>query len=542
MTVNLDHLDLAIAGSGSGALTAAISAHEAGLRVAIFEKSAVIGGGTAYSGGVIWAPQNHVMARKKVEDSVEKALAYLREASGGRGDEALARTYCENVGPIVGQVEEWTGVTWVIWPGQPDYYPTLPGASLNGRAILPHPNSADAVLTPAEEQMPEMKLVRQTPHMDFVPGFQRADRPAREAWVAGRSIIGGLWKAVLERDIPHFVSTPVIDLLTEDGGVIGIRVRDADGQESDVRASRGVLLNTGGFDWDETLSKRYLPGPRAAAQTPPSNTGDGHRMAMALGAATALLDEALWHPAIMIPGDAHDTGEQLYRMFNAELSKPHCVVVNRRGERFASEAAYYALSEAWFEVDRKTREFENLPSYFVADEQYRRKYGMPGVREGEPVPDWITTGDSLEEIASKLDIDEAGLLAEVSRYNADCQRGVDSRFDRGTTAYEIYWGDPDHDGPNLTMGEVAEPPFHAFPLYLTHAGTRGGVLIDENGQVVRVDGTKIPGLYACGNTAANLLFGAGYGSGSAVGSSMVFGYLAAQHVAGKVEAAASAGR
>src|SRR5579862_8489407 len=138
MVSDAEALDFAIAGSGSGALTAAILAHDAGLKVAIYEKAHVVGGGTAYSGGVVWAPCNHVMARKKIEDSVDGALGYLRLAAGGRWDETLARCYVENVGSIVAQVEEWTGIKWVIWPGQPDYYSDLVGASLNGRALLPH--------------------------------------------------------------------------------------------------------------------------------------------------------------------------------------------------------------------------------------------------------------------------------------------------------------------------------------------------------------------------------------------------------------------
>ncbi len=527
-----EQVDVAVIGSGSGALSASIAAHDAGLKVSLHEKASVVGGGTAYSGGVIWAPCNHVMERKGIEDSVEDALAYLAHAAGGRGDAELARAYIENVGRVAEQVEQWSGVKWVIWPNQPDYYPDLPGASLNGRAILPHPNSADKVLSPAEEQMPEMRLVRETPHMDFVPGFQRADRPAREAWVAGRSIIGGLWKAFLERDIPYTLSSAGRELIIEDGRVVGIEVEDASGERTEVRARRGVLLNTGGFDWDEELARHYLPGPRVTPQTPPTNTGDGHRMAMGAGAATALLDMALWHPSILIPNDTHATGEPLYRMFNAELSKPHCIVVNKTGARFSSEAAYYALADSWFETDWKTREFLNLPSYFIADHRYTEKYGMPGVREGEPVPDWITEADTIGELADKLGVDRAGLEAEVATYNRDCEDGVDTRFNRGSMAYERYWGDPDHDGPNPTMGSIVEAPFHAFPLHLTHAGTRGGVMISPAAEVLRAGGGAIPGLYACGNTAANLLFGAGYGSGSAVGSSMVFGFLAAEHMIG----------
>jgi 3-oxosteroid 1-dehydrogenase len=523
--------DLVVVGTGSGALSGAIAAHDAGLRVVIYEKAPVVGGGTAYSGGVVWAPCNHIMRRKGIEDSVDDACNYLHEASNGRGDDIVQHRYVTEVAGVIEQVERWTGIAWVIWTGQPDYYTDLPGARLNGRAILQHPNAATDVLGPAEARYPELALVRSTPHMDFVPGFQTTDRLPRDSWLAGRSIIGGLWKAILERGIEYHVSTPVIDLIRDDvGGVIGVRVRPDGGEEEDV-GSHAVLLNTGGFDWNETLADRYLPGPRPHPQTPPSNTGDGHIMAMNAGAGTALMDKAVWHPSIQIPGDNHDEGQPLYRMFNLELSKPHCIVVNRTGQRFATEAAYYALANAWANIDMLRQEFPNVPSYFVCDATYREKYGLPGVRHGDPIPDWIHTADTLEELAAALPVDPTGLAAEVDLYNADSAGGIDSRFGRGTTAYEKYWGDPGWNGPNPTMGPVDRAPFYGFPLHLAHAGTRGGVITSPDGEVMRANGTVIPGLYACGNTAANVLFGNGYASGSAVGSSLVFGYLAAQHVA-----------
>jgi succinate dehydrogenase/fumarate reductase flavoprotein subunit len=385
-------------------------------------------------------------------------------------------------------------------------------------------------LIEAELTTPELKLVRETPHMDFVPGFQTADRPAREAWVAGRAIIGGLWKAAVDRKVDYHLSSAVRGLIVERGRVVGIKVEHSDGKREEVHARRGVLLNTGGFDWNREFASRYLPGPPVLPQTPPSNTGDGHIMAMELGAATALMDKAIWHPSILIPGDTQDDGSPLYRMFNAELSKPHCMVVNRTGARFAPESTYFALAESWFELDSRSRSYRNVPSYFIADEEYRERYGLPGVPAGASVPDWITVADSLSGIAEALGVDEPGLLREVETYNRDCETGTDTRFARGTFIYERFWGDPDQQ-PNPTMGAISRPPFYAFPLHLTHAGSRGGVVQTPDGEVLRVDGSTIPGLYACGNTAANSLFGGGYGSGAAVGSSVVFGHLAALHAA-----------
>ena len=165
------------------------------------------------------------------------------------------------------------------------------------------------------------------------------------------------------------------------------------------------------------------------------------------------------------------------------------------------------------------------------DSQYRDKYGLTGVKADATPGPWIAVANTLDELAAKLGVNVDNLAAEVNTYNRDCEQGVDTRFNRGGSAYERYWGDPDHDGPNPTMGAIGKAPYYGFEVHPSHAGTRGGVLITPDAQVVRTDGGVIEGLYACGNTAANLLFGAGYGSGSAVGSSMVFGFLAARHAA-----------
>jgi succinate dehydrogenase/fumarate reductase flavoprotein subunit/carbon monoxide dehydrogenase subunit G len=522
--------DLVVVGTGSGALAAAITAHDAGLRVVIYEKASKVGGGTAYSGGVVWAPMNHVMKRKKIHDSIEDATTYLRLSSGGRGNDALQLRYVENVGRVIEQVVDWSGIAWVIWTGQPDYYPDLPGARLSGRAILPHPSAASDVLTPLQETMPELALVRPTPHMDFVPGFQTDGGVSpRDAWLAGRSIIGGLWKAVVERGIEFHVSTPVVDLIREDDRVVGVEIAPRGAPKRRLRAE-AVLLNTGGFDWNEELAARYLPGPISYPQTPPSNTGDGHLMAFRAGAGTALMDKAVWHPSIRIPGDLHEEGQQLYRMFNMELSKPHSIVVNAAGKRFATEAAYYAVADAWGHIDTLSRTYPNMPSYFICDQQYFAKYGLPGLAVGDDIPAWISVSDTLEGLAEKLEVDPAAFAEQVERYNGYTTDGVDPEFKRGETAYEAYWGDPNHDGPNPTMGAVSEAPFYGFPISFSHAGTRGGVTTSPDGQALRADGSVIEGLYVSGNTAANQLFGAGYGSGSAVGSSLVFGVLAAEHV------------
>jgi 3-oxosteroid 1-dehydrogenase len=537
-----EEVDLVCVGGGAGSLIAAIVATEAGLDVKIVEKSSRIGGGAAYSGAVLWAPDNRVMKRKHWPDSVEEAVTYLEAIGFGRSDLPLARTYAETAGEVIDFIADRTPLVFINWPGQPDHYPNLPGAKLEGRQLIPHPGAAATALTAFEDEHPEMRLVRESPHMDLDLELKRfsGDRSPGEAWVGGRALIGGLWKRVIELDVPLVVDTPATDLVVEDGEVVGVEV-EQDGVTKRIRARGGVLLNTGGFDQNPELNKRYLYGASAIkALTPHSLTGDGLIMAQKLGAATALMDQCMLNIGTRIPGEEHPDGGELYRIYDAELAKPHGIVVNRAGRRFANESAYYCLGEGWLEFDPRVREFENLPSYTVVDQQFRRKYGLPRVGIDDPVPDWIVTADTLEELALARGIDPQGLREQVDEYNAMVDAGRDSRFGRGESPYDRIWGDRSV-APNPTMGRIEEGPFYSIEVFPASAGNRGGVVINGRAEVTTVTGESIRGLYACGNVAAQLVIGQAYASGIAIGSSLTFGYIAAHQIADRLGAAVPAG-
>jgi succinate dehydrogenase/fumarate reductase flavoprotein subunit len=532
-----DEVDLVMVGGGAGSLVAGMTAADAGLMVALLEKSDRVGGGAAYSGGVIWAPMNHVMRRKAMPDSLDEAMLYLSHASHGRGDTAVQRAYVETIGSVLEYVEAQTGMKFIVWPGQPDYYPSLPGAKLEGRTVLPHPASIQGRLQEAEPELDDLRRVRSSPHLVLVKDVQRVlgGRPLTEAWVGGRALLGGLWKAYLERGLPYALNTPVVDLVTEAGRVSGV-VAEIDGRRQTIRARRGVLLNTGGFEWNAEMNSRHLPVPEVHAFTPPVNSGDGHIMGMRIGAATALMDQSQWDPTIRIPGETHD-GEPLYTMFLEPLSRPHSMVVNRAGRRFANESSHFCFTDEWMRYDSRTRQYMNLHAYMIADSQYRRKYGLPKVPADGPVPPWIAAADTLEELASRIDVDGAALARQVAEFNSYAKTGEDAQFARGSDPYDRYWGDPQHM-PNPVLGDLSEPPFYALQLHLGTAGNRGGLVIDTRGRVVSVTGTPIAGLYACGHTAADLVFGGGYNSGTAIGSAMAFGHLAAKDAAAGAASAA----
>lgn len=525
-----DEVDLIMVGGGAGSMVAGLAAADAGLSVALFEKSGKIGGGAAYSGGVVWAPMNHIMRRKEMPDSLDEAMLYLKNASHGRGDPAVQQSYVETIGKVLEYIEEQTGMKFIVWPGQPDYYPVLPGAKLEGRTVLPHPGSIAGKLTAAEGEFEDLQKVRYSPHLSIVKDIQRllAGRPISEAWLGGRALVGGLWRTYLERGLPYHLDSPVRDLVVEDGRVVGIVV-ETDGVTRTVRARRGVLLNTGGFEWNQEMNTRHLPVPEVHAFTPPVNTGDGHVMAMKVGAATALMDQAQWDPTITIPGETHD-GEPLYLMFLEPLSRPHSMVVNKAGRRFGNESSHFCFTDAWMRFDSRSREYDNFPAYFVADDQYRRKYGLPKVAADEPVPDWITQADSLEELAERIGVDPQGLKEQSEIFNAAALAGEDTEHQRGADAYDRYWGDPTHT-PNPVLGDLSEGPFYAIQLHLGSAGNRGGLVIDPDGRVVSVTGEPIPGLYACGHAMADTIFGGGYNSGTAIGSAIAFGWRASQDAA-----------
>ena len=138
--------------------------------------------------------------------------------------------------------------------------------------------------------------------------------------------------------------------------------------------------------------------------------------------------------------------------------------------------------------------------------------------------------DTLDELARKCGLDPVALKATVERFNGFARKGVDEDFHRGETPYDHYWGDP-HNKPNPNLGEIKTAPFLATKVVLGDLGTKGGLVTDADGRVLRPGGEPIEGLYASGNTSASVM-GRGYpGPGVTLGPAMTFAYLAMKHAA-----------
>ena len=162
------------------------------------------------------------------------------------------------------------------------------------------------------------------------------------------------------------------------------------------------------------------------------------------------------------------------------------------------------------------------------DEGYRARYPMPGVPGDGPVPDWVGHGRTLGELAARIGASTVALAETVRRWNASCAAGADPEFGRGEGAYQRFCGDPSVT-PNPSLGPLDRPPFYAVEVLAGTIGTKGGPVTDTDGQVLRADGSPIPGLYAAGNVAA-FWTGDGYpGPGATLAAGMTMGYRAGRH-------------
>jgi 3-oxosteroid 1-dehydrogenase len=351
--------DAILVGGGVGSLAAAIRLSEHGLRPLIVEKTDRVGGAAAYSGGIIWAPDNHCMRAKGLRDSAPQALTYLESVSMGRWDPLVAHSYVQAIPWIVEWLERATGIRWLSYDALPDYYAERPGGKLAGRCVLPHPRHAAEFLEHADGRQPELSRVRESVH------FPDALSP----WSAGRALVGFLWSRVLDLHTAYRLQSRAVRLTRDRDVVAGIELDGAGGRAS-LHARFGVLLDTGGFEWNPSLTRACVPGIHAHPQTPPIADGDGHTMAGELGAAFALMDQTTLIPAIRVPGEDND-GQPLYRLFFQELARPHSLVVNRAGKRFANESFFPDIARGWSQRDDDRAEWPNVPMYFIFDEQYR---------------------------------------------------------------------------------------------------------------------------------------------------------------------------
>jgi 3-oxosteroid 1-dehydrogenase len=308
----------------------------------------------------------------------------------------------------------------------------------------------------------------------------------------------------------------------------------ADGRT--IAARKGVVLATGGYEWNEELMRDFDPLPRLEPLSPPSLTGDGFIMGAEIGAAIRRIQNNLnlMLGFALVP-DEPSTGPILCMAGISEMCSPHTMVVNRKGERFADESYFQSVVPALRKFDTLSHSYANLPCYLIFDAQYAGNYALAHLPVGSKVPDSVAHANSVKELARELLIDGDVLERTVARFNGFAASGRDEDFHRG----ELRWGlakSTDTNRPNRSLGAIEKAPFYGLELHPSLGTSSAGLLTNEHGQVMHQRRRPIPGLYASGVVAARTELGAGYQAGLNLASGMTFSYLAVQHMARGAEA------
>lgn len=490
-----DHdFDVVCVGYGGAGAVAAITAHDAGAKVLLLEKMPDGGGNTRVSAGGFLCPSD-----------VEEAYSYITalfEFSHSDMDKDLVRTFAElsvkNVDWITGLREGTQVATY-------------------GGAGFPH-----------------------------VPGAKSMRKFAVQGKARGMSgSSDNLWEVLSyaveeKRKIAVMRDTPAKRLVTNaKNEVVGV-IATQNGKEIAIRARRGVVLTTGGFEFDPKFKQSFLKGYPIQGLGNPGNTGDGIRMAQQLGA-------SLWH----MNGCASPFGIKVPEFESAlymAIGHPGFIYVNRHGKRFVDEKsieAHAALLAVDF-YNAEELQYPSIPCYAIFDETTRlkgpistsagrgyagKRYKWSSDNSAEIDKGWIIKADTLAELAVKIKVKPQALAATLSTWNTDVKTGADTQFHRPITA-------PTGDHTANTNAEHARPvwsapietaPFYALELYPALMNTQGGPKRNTRAQILDVFGEPIARLYSAGELGS--MWGVIYQGSGNIGECIVYGQIAGKNAA-----------
>ena len=556
-------VDLLVMGSGAAGMGAAVRGHDLGLDVLLVEKSELYGGNSAMSGGVCWVANNPGMAGEGIPDSDEEGFKYLKHITKGEVPDDRLWLYIRESKRVLAYLHDKTNVRYVPLAKYTDYYPEAPGGRDGGRSMdplpfdgsklredlirlrRPHPQSqilGKFGITAKEAQaaigvgFTTMVFMAWQMFLYFLRHFKRKRWGRDTKLCAGNSLMGRLLLSLKDRNIRAWLNTSIEELVFEDGKAVGA-VLNKEGEILRVKARRGVVLAAGGFSRNLEMRQKYQRHPITTEWTAgtPSNTGDAIRMGAEAGGALGLMDEAWWTPVSLVPRSPFSW------VLVVEKSLPHGLFLNQDGKRFTNEAAPYidvvngmyddvektgAADPRWFHIFDATYRKSSIagpvaPAKVMPDKKLPRRY-----RDGN----FLYRAESLDELCEQLKIPAATAKAAITRFNEYAVKGEDPDFNRGWSAQDRYYGDPNVK-PNCSLGPIETGPFYAVQIYPGDLGTKGGLVTDEHSRVLREDGRLIPGLYAAGNSAESVMGRTYPGAGGTIGPALTFGFLAAEDAA-----------
>ncbi len=558
MTTQWDRsVDLLIAGSGGGGMVAGLAALDCGLEPLIVEKQALVGGSTGLSGGIVWLPNNPLMRADGIADSHEDGLAYLDDVVGdiGAASSPARREMFLSAGYEMINFLIRKGVRLIRCAGWSDYYPNHKGGNESGRAVEGIPFDAaelgswhDKVQPPLAKNYGYVVLTNELRSVQYFNRSPRAFAVATKVFARtaaararrsqiltnGSSLIAQMLKVLIDlggSQPPLWTNSAMQDLIVEDGRVVGARV-SRDGVPLNVEARKGVLLAAGGFGHNKEMRRRYSgdqPNDGKWSIANAGDTGEVLETAMRLGAKTDLLDEAWWLPSVFIAN-----GGAVAASLGSGRQRPGAIYVDSTGRRFCNE------SNSYVEVGKAMYANKAVPCWMIFDDGYVRRYVTSAnpLKRGQRLPaelienGAVKRGDTIADLARQIDLPADELMRTIERFNRFAAKGLDPDFGRGQSAYNDCLGDPGYR-PNAAIGPLERAPYYATRVLPADVGTCGGVITNEHAQVLDQHDRVIDGLYATGNTTATVMGRTYPGAGASIASSMVFGYVAARHAAGR---------
>jgi succinate dehydrogenase/fumarate reductase flavoprotein subunit len=516
--------DVVVIGFGAAGGCAAIEAHDHGAEAVILEKQpeATHHSNTRMSGGGFHSPDpsGDFASLKEYAKAMFSGDNLPHKLEGDQSEfadelaELWARFAPQNVAFMQGLDSSFLAVV-----SANAAFPEFPGAARSGYACV------RSTYTGKYDE-------------DALTG--RTKDTAKSGKQSGEAFHACMLTGIQTRRVPVHYGVSAQELLTdEDGAVVGVRA-ERDGEAITYRARRGVVIGSGGYEYNARMRKAFLDGPGRegwAFYGSPANTGDGIRMALKVGAGLCRVGSVAGRVICAIPERRH--GLRI-GMNTSGVGKPNEIVVDNHGRRYASErritkdpSRYIFYKEA-LQFDTITLSYPRIPSWMVFDRTMVERgpivsiaaAAYNGIDWGEDngkalANGWILQGETLEQLAERIRdhtdnrgaMDAAALRASVERWNQACAAGHDPDFQR----------EPG------TMGPVTKPPFYAIPLYPGGPNTKGGLRADAQRRVLDWDDRPIPRLFAAGEICSVFQFV--YQGGGNLAEGIVFGRVAGRNAA-----------
>jgi 3-oxosteroid 1-dehydrogenase len=520
--------DVIVVGFGGAGGCAAIAAHDAGAEVILLEKQPADRhySNTRMSGGGYHSPRRDgdPAALKQYAKAMFSGENLPNMLEGEQPDfsDSLAEAWAQ-MSPQNEDFMRGLDPLYKTVAISNAAFPEFPGAAQSGYAVV------KSTYTGARDEATQFGITRD------------ADKTQKES---GEAFHACLLTGVQSRAIRCVYKTRARRLLTNPAGeVIGVQC-DSDGKSVTYMARRGVVITSGGYEYNKRMRKAFLDGPGAegwAFYGTTENTGDGIEMAMRVGAALTKVGKIAGRVICAIPVRRH--GLKIGLNTNG-VGKPNELVVDNYGTRYASErritkdpSRYIFYKEALM-FDTINLSYPRIPSWMIFDETLRSS--GPVVRVAAAAYNnvdwgwdnlnalkngWILSAPTLEELGEKIRahpdncarMQPDKLAATVAQFNQYCADGQDPDFAR----------EPE------TLGPVSNPPFYAIPLYPGGPNTKGGLRANAQRQVLDWDDAPIPRLYTAGEISSAFQFV--YQGGGNLAECIAFGRLAGRNAAHEPE-------